>query len=236
MTAPTAVEVPDFASIPDNDDPFAVIYVVNDSRDDEGNIAAEKDILQASSDALHRLLNDTNEEVTKRLSEWTSGRIRKIVKRARGAAWNKLIPLDVPHFHAESNGAEVLVFAPMRISEQPKEIKRLQVTGLNSNDYSSNEFSTEQGYLLVAVNDSLNMSTGKVVAQVGHAVQLFLMYGNEVEIENWADNGWPLKVVRAENLSEDTATGIVVHDAGFTEVPSGSLTATANYRFKLEGK
>lgn len=231
----TSVEVPNFASIPDSDDPFAVFYVVNDSRDDEGNIAAEKNILQASSDALFKLLSSEDEAVVARVQEWTSGRIRKIVKRARTSAWNKVSALENTHFVGHYKGVEVLVFAPMRISEQPKELKKLQVTGLNSNDCSSMDVE-EGGHLLVQVNDSLNMSTGKVVAQVGHAVQLFLSFGDMDEVRSWGHSGCHLKVVRAENLNETTATGIIVHDAGFTEVPSGSLTATANYRFKTEGK
>lgn len=234
MTAHTAVEVPDFASIPDSDDPFAVIYVVNDSRDDSGNIAAEKDILQASSHALIQLLSSDDESVVEVVREWTAGRIRKIVKRARGAAWNKTEALESTHFVGEHNGVKVLVFAPMRLSEQPKEVKRLQVTGLDSNDYSSVEHAS--AHLLVKVNESLSMSTGKVVAQVGHAVQLFLMRGNTEQIKDWKGNGCRLRVIRAENLDETTTTGIVVHDAGFTEVPSGSLTATAEYRFTTEGK
>jgi peptidyl-tRNA hydrolase len=235
MTAHTAVEVPDFASIPDSDDPFAVIYVVNDSRDESGSIAAERDILQASSDALVQLLASDDEAVVAGVREWTAGRIRKIVKRARGSAWNKVETLDLPHFVGEHNGVKVLAFIPMRLSEQPKEVKRLQVTGLNSDDYTAVEYASE-AHLLVKVNDSLNMTTGKVVAQVGHAIQLFLMRGEVEQIMNWKDTGMKLRVVRSENLDETTATGIIVRDAGFTEVPSGSLTATAEYRFTMEGK
>lgn len=235
MMTETSIEVPDFASMPDDTDPFAVVYVVNDSRDDAGEIAAEKDILQASSDALFKLLSSTDEVISARVKEWTSGRIRKIVKRARTSAWNKVAALEFPHFVGEFNGTQVIVFAPMRISEQPKDLKKLQVTGLNSSDSSSMEIEKEN-HLLVQVNDSLNMSTGKVVAQVGHAIQLFLTFGNADEVQSWERSGCHLKVVRAENLNESTATGIIVHDAGFTEVPSGSLTATAEYRFTTEGK
>lgn len=229
-------EVPDFASMPEDIDPMAVIFVVNDSRDEEGNIASEKDILQASSDALYGLLSSEDEEVVRKVSEWTSGRIRKIVKRARGSAWTKLETLELPRFAGWYKGAEVIAFAPMRLSEQPKELKKLQVTGLNSNDSSSMEYKSSEAHLLVTVNENLEMSTGKVVAQVGHAIQLFLMYGNKAEVKAWTEGGLYLKVVRSEKLDETTTNGIVVHDAGFTEVPSGSLTATAEYRFAMEGK
>jgi peptidyl-tRNA hydrolase len=236
MTIDSVREVPDFASMPDDIDPMAVIYVVNDARDEAGAIASEKDILQASSDALYGLLSSEDEEVVSKVREWTSGRIRKIVKRARGAAWQKVERLDLPTSTGYYNGVEVIVFAPMRISEQPKELKKLQVTGLNSDDAEPMEFRANEAHLLVKVNQNLNMSTGKVVAQVGHAIQLFLMYGEASHIEAWTHSGLHLKVVRSENLAETATTGIVVHDAGFTEVPSGSLTATAEYRFAMEGK
>lgn len=230
----STVEVPDFASMRDDTDPFAVIFVVNDSRDEEGNIIApEKNILQASSNALIKLLDSDDEEVTARLKSWTSGRIRKIVKRAKASAWNKVV--ELPHFAGNYEGTQVIAFAPMRISEQPKELKKLQVTGLNS-ELTAPMPADGTAHLLVKVNASLGMSTGKLVAQVGHAVQLFLAYGEKDQILDWNSTGSRLRVIKAENLSETAISGIVVHDAGFTEVPSGSLTATAEYVFKTEGK
>lgn len=227
---------PDFLDPEEVADPFAVFYVVNDSRDEEGNIPAEKDILQASSDALVQMLSSDDENVKSLVIEWTNGRIRKLVKRGRGAAWTKASALDLPHFHGKHNSSEVIVFAPMRLSEQPKELKKLQVTGLNSTNTTTADDSGEP-HLLVQVNDNLNMSTGKTVAQVGHAVQLFLLYGNEAEKHDWLANGATLRVVKTKNLNNTTVAGIVVRDAGFTEVPSGSLTAVAEYKvLTMEGK
>ena len=230
----TRPEVPDFAALPDDADPFAVVFVVNDSRDDSGNIAAERDILQASSTALIQLLTSEDEAVVALVREWTAGRIRKIVKRARASAWDKAAVLEHPHTVAEHNGAKVLAFAPMRLSEQPKELKKLQVTGLNSSDTAPADYG-KRDHLEVSVNDSLNMSTGKVVAQVGHAVQLFMLYADPEQVKEWAVTGHLVKVVRAENISDDASAAIIVHDAGFTEVPSGSLTATADFK-NMEGK
>lgn len=231
----TKVEVPNYASMPEIPDPYALFYVVNDSRDEEGNIASEKDILQASTNALLQVLNSEDEQVIVLVKEWTSGPIRKIAKRARAAAWNKVLALDTTRFMGEHNGVQVIAFAPMRLSTQPRDLKKLQVTGLNSTDSSSADIENES-HLLVRVNETLNMSTGKVVAQVGHAVQLFLMYGKQEETAHWLENGSRLKVIRTENVLKSETTAIIVHDAGYTEVPSGSMTATAEYRFELEGK
>lgn len=226
---------PDFLDPEEVADPFAVFYVVNDSRDEEGNIPAEKEILQASSNALVQMLGSDDENVKALVIAWTNGRIRKLVKRGRGAAWTKAAALDLPHFHGKHNSSEVIVFAPMRMSEQPKELKKLQVTGLNSTDTTS-AAESEKPHLLVQVNDRLNMSTGKTVAQVGHAVQLFLLYGNKEETTDWLTSGASLRVVKTKNPTNTTVTGIVVRDAGFTEVPSGSLTAVAEYKvLTMEG-
>lgn len=229
------IPTPDFATRATDEMPFGAIFVVDGTKDEEGNIAAERDILQASTNALVQLLTSDNDIVKEAVEAWFAGRIRKIVKRASGAAWRKADALDLPHFVQEHNGARVMVFLPILIADQPKALKSLQVTGLNSADADPQTFENA-AYLEVIVNDTLEMSTGKVVAQVGHAVQLFLTYGNDMEVQDWIANDTLIQVVRSKNMDESAVTGIVVRDAGFTEVPSGSLTAYANYRFKkLEG-
>lgn len=220
---------PDYIAAIEDEDRFAAIFIVNDVRDEAtGAIAAEKDILQASTIALINMLTSEDEDVKSRVENWTSGRIGKIVKRARGAAWSKLENLTLPHFTAEHNGQKVMVFAPMRISEEPKEVRRLQVSGLISPDESPKEYNGES-HLLVKVNASLGMSTGKTVAQVGHAAQLFLMFADKEQVQHWRASGMKLVVEKAENLASEADAGIIVHDAGLTEIPSGSLTATAEY-------
>lgn len=220
---------PDYISVVEDMDRFAAIFVVNDIRDEStGAIAAEKDILQASTLALMAMLTSEDEEVQTRVKNWTNGRIGKIVKRARGAAWSKVTDLTLPHFVAEHNGQKVMVFAPMRISEEPKEVRRLQVSGLSSPDESPMEYA-EESYLLVKVNSALGMSTGKTVAQVGHAVQLFMMFADKEQVGHWRTSGAKVMVVKAENLAKEADAAIIVHDAGLTEIPSGSLTATAEY-------
>ena len=72
------------------------------------------------------------------------------------------------------------------------------------------------------------MTTGKAMAQVGHAVQLFLMFANEADVQDWLDLGRPTHIRYATTLPTG-ADVIAVHDAGFTEVKPDSLTVAARW-------
>lgn len=212
-------------------DPSAVFYVFHDVRNPkDDSLPPEKLILQASATALSQLLLSEDKDVQDSLKQWFEGRIRKIVKRAKGISWDKVAALDVPHFKANFEGVEVMVFAPMRVSQQPKELKKLQVSGLDSEDkFPANLGNRGHRCLNVTVDEKLGMTTGKLTAQVGHAVQLFMMYANESSVQRWLSHGSVIKVTRSTEMPDVELVDIVVHDAGLTEVPSGSLTATAKY-------
>jgi len=208
----------------DAEDPYALIFVINDSKDEEGNIASESDILQASSVALVELL--LNDKAQEGVQAWLEGRIRKIAKRARGAAWDKAADAEIFFTEATHGSATVRAYTPIPLSAQPPVLKKLQVTGLQSENTSTG-YADEKSFLEVHVDEKLGMSTGKLVAQVGHAVQLFMMYGEESAVHTWLDDGSSIIVVKMDDLSEDA--DVAVHDAGFTEVAAGSLTCTADF-------
>jgi peptidyl-tRNA hydrolase len=214
----------------DEENPYAMIFVVNDSKDENGQLPAESDILTAATNAFILLLASDNEEVVERVEAWVSGRIRKIVKRAKNAAWDKLDAVEVPSFISGSHEAQVKVFAPMRIHDQPSELRKLQVTGLQATDVEPAAV-VGKNFLEVFVDKKLNMSTGKLVAQVNHAVQLFLMSASDDRVDEWLMAGHFLRVIALEAMPEASEVDVVVHDAGFTEVPAGSLTATARLAY-----
>jgi len=221
-------EIPSWTN-QDDDDPYAMIFVVNDTKNELGELPAERDVLQASSLALTKILLDEDELTRVAVATWMSGRIRKIVKRARNSAWDKTANTAVPFVEAEYNSSKVRVFAPVRLSEQPAELKKLQVTGLQSEDLTERT-ELPDAYLAVSVPESLNMSTGKLVAQVGHAVQLFFMYANDAKVQAWVESGLAVTVKKVSKMPQEEEADAVVHDAGFTEVPAGSLTATAVFQ------
>jgi len=210
----------------DEEDPYALIFVINDTKDDAGNIADEADILQASTLALVDLLLSDSAQVG--VQAWLEGRIRKITKRARGAAWDKASDVEVFYTEKTFGRATVRAYTPLRLSEQPQALKKLQVSGLQSENISPKTDDAEN-YLHVYVDEKLDMSTGKLVAQVGHAVQLFLMYGDETKVLEWiSSNQMNIVVEKVKSFPEDEPD-VTVHDAGLTEVAAGSLTCVAYY-------
>jgi len=91
--------------------------------------------------------------------------------------------------------------------------------------------------MVCIVNQSLKMGKGKIAAQVGHgAVMATMKAGMEkpINLEQWFTTGQKkvcLKGRDAEHLLEleqqAKAAGVLttlVHDAGHTQIPSGSLT------------
>lgn len=105
------------------------------------------------------------------------------------------------------------------------------------------------------INKDLNMSAGKIAAQVGHAVvgymnQYFMLLGNEKWFRDnhneWLKNGVQKKIVlkateqeinkiieQIQNYNNNHGVtpimGVTVVDAGLTEVPAGSHTCFAIY-------
>lgn len=219
--------IPSYLST-DKDDPYALIFVVNDSKNDTGELPPEDHIVAAAMQALTGLLLSENEETRTRVSAWLAGRIRKIVKRAKNAAWDKTAQTDVPYYESSFNDAKVRVFAPIQLSQQPPALKKLQVTGLQATVKHTLVVAEEM--LIVNVDANLDMTTGKLIAQVGHAVQLFIMYADEEKVTAWFDAGQRVAVIPTDTMPSEDSVDIVVRDAGFTEVPAGSLTATALYR------
>lgn len=89
------------------------------------------------------------------------------------------------------------------------------------------------------VNDDLKMGKGKIAAQVGHAVSA--MYQHVLRgvpipgLHSWISGGQEKKIVlkasreQIDELIRDYPPPIVIHDAGHTQVPEGSLTVIAYY-------
>lgn len=130
--------------------------------------------------------------------EWLKGRIRKVTRRARASAWDNVVTLGgVKVVHAK---AEILVLPPHVMDSPPVEVKKLQVAGLELSKHIPQEFSGTTFFpeMIIALNPNVKMSTGKTLAQVGHAVQLLLMSSDQKTVEIWAAEGFPVKIVSWE--------------------------------------
>jgi peptidyl-tRNA hydrolase len=159
---------------------------------------------------------------------WTDGRIRKVVRRARGAEWRRAGAL--PGLTVTHRTAEVRVFPPVPLDGWPRDLAKLQVSGTDLDDP---ERPADPGAHepVLWLNPELEMTAGKAMAQVGHAAQLGLAALTPDAREAWQEAGYPLAVRTASkqkwaDLLGDGAVP-VVRDAGFTEVAPGTCTAAA---------
>ncbi|WP_163509305.1 peptidyl-tRNA hydrolase [Fodinicola acaciae] len=185
------------------------------------------DALTAAARAVIRLLADprANEEWHEEVSAWIGNRIRKVVRRARGAHWRAAE--DLPGVTVKVGSAEVRAFPPGLVTELPKELSRLQVSGIELEDEPREP--TEGPTLWLT--PEATMTTGKAMAQVGHAVMLLAAYAQPAWLTTWTEQDFPLNVRKATKrewvdlTADDDA--VAVRDAGFTEVEPGTITVLA---------
>src|ERR1700719_3946531 len=98
---------------------------------------ARTDALEGAARAVLGFLSDPR--VTEPDGEWAAAarawedaRIRKVVRRARGAAWERARAL--PGITVRQGTAEVRVYPPVPVDDWPAELARLQVSGTDFDD------------------------------------------------------------------------------------------------------
>ena len=192
---------------------------------------ARTDALEAAALAVLTLLTDPRAygdgEWAGAVTAWTDARIRKVVRRARGAEWRRAEALD--GITVSRGTAEVRVFPPVPLDGWPRDLARLQVAGTDLVDPQPLPL-PGPGLAALWLNPELEMTAGKAMAQVGHAAQLGLAALDPAAADTWRADGFPLAVRTARRarwaalLRRDLP---VVRDAGFTEVAPGTCTAVA---------
>ncbi|MFG2429338.1 peptidyl-tRNA hydrolase [Streptomyces sp. NPDC048590] len=194
-------------------------------------VTAARAVLTMLSDprALGDEESGTEGEWAAAVRAWQDARIRKVVRRARGAEWRKASTL--PGITVTGSHAEVRVFPPVPLDGWPKELAKLQVSGTDLDDPEPVAAPDPAGPVLW-MNPGVTMSAGKAMAQAGHGAQLAWWELSETERKAWREAGFPLSVATpdAARWAELSASGLpVVRDAGFTEVAPGSCTVVADH-------
>ncbi|MEU9048986.1 peptidyl-tRNA hydrolase [Streptomyces sp. NPDC048384] len=202
-------------------------------RIERGAPPARTDALETSARAVLVILDDERSvgdgEWAAAMRDWQDARIRKVVRRARGAEWRRAETL--PGITVTGKSAEVRVFPPVPLDGWPKELAKLQVSGTDLDDPEAPVDADPSGPVLW-LNPDLDMSAGKAMAQTGHAAQLAWWELSDEERAAWRDAGFPLAVRTAdpERWPELTTRGLpLVRDAGFTEIAPGSCTVVADH-------
>ncbi len=215
------------------DGPWALSLVVRVPRPGvDGGPPAHTDVLVAAARAVVALLTDprTTDPGTAlhaAVRRWRAGRIRKIARRARGARWERTAALA--HVEAAAGSAVVRAFAPHPRDAAPPELAALQVGGLELDDPEGwTPPSTTAPALTVRLAPGVAMSTGKAVAQVGHAAQLALEQLDARAVEAWLASGAGVRVLTGRPVLAPHQR-VHVRDGGHTEVAPGTLTASAGF-------
>ncbi|MEW2299627.1 aminoacyl-tRNA hydrolase [Streptomyces sp. NPDC006655] len=191
------------------------------------------DALETAARAVLTLLSDERAlgdgEWARAVRDWEDARIRKVVRRARGAEWRRAEAL--PGITLTGKSAEVRVFPPVPLDGWPRDLAKLQVSGTELEDPEP-PADADRSAPVLWLNPELEMSAGKTMAQAGHGAQLAWWALPEEERRAWRDSGLPLAVRTADPAEwrELTASGLpLVRDAGFTEIAPGSCTVVADH-------
>ncbi|GGZ26279.1 peptidyl-tRNA hydrolase [Streptomyces poonensis] len=194
---------------------------------------ARTDALETAARAVLVMLSDDRSlgdgEWARAMRDWQDARIRKVVRRARGAEWRRAEAL--PGITVTGKSAEVRVFPPVPLDGWPKELARLQVSGTELDDPEP-PVAADPSAPVLWLSPDVEMSAGKAMAQAGHGAQLAWWELGDEDRAAWRESGFPLAVRTAEpaRWRALTVSGLpVVRDAGFTEIAPGSCTVVADH-------
>ncbi len=220
------------AAIRDEGRQFALPLVI---RVERSAPPARTDALEGAARAVLRFLTDprvtaADGEWAAAARAWEDARIRKVVRRARGAAWERAGAL--PGITVALRSAEIRVYPPVPVDEWPADLARLQVSGTDLDDPRAPE-EPAAGTPVLWMNPELPMTAGKAMAQAGHGAQLAWWGLSPRSRSEWQDRDFDLavRVAGKRQWAELLASELpVVTDGGFTEVAPGSATVVADYK------
>ncbi len=159
---------------------------------------------------------------------WNGARIRKIVRRGRGAAWTRAQePAGVT---VAVDGTEVRAFVPGPLDEAPEPLAKLQIQSSDLDTPEQSDAIPSVGALMIAVTPGVEMSWGKLAAQCAHAGQRAWMTADPSIVTRWNEAGRPVHVFHPTPELWPTLTQnatVAIHDGGYTEIPAGTLTTLA---------
>ncbi|WP_417218416.1 peptidyl-tRNA hydrolase [Arthrobacter sp.] len=165
---------------------------------------------------------------------WAEGSFAKVVRRADAGTFAKVRAAHPDHALATSGAGQAIAFVPGPSGHVPKKIAKLQVSGTElprAGDAPRPGRAPESGPgLVVVLNDSLGMSTGKAAAQAAHALFAWVLEAAPARVDGWLRAGRPLSVRRLpaagfRRAVQGEGAGPLIHDAGRTEIAPGSATA-----------
>jgi len=211
------------------DDPYRMYLVTR-----RGAVEAlEVACALAGAAAVSCLRRFGEDEVWSEAVEAWRERPGKVALRARGGQWDAVLREEDFAYAGDLAGASVLALPPRRRSARSETLTKLQAMASELEPLPEVEElpeSKSDGGLVFVVNPSVEMSSGKTMAQVAHAATGAAATGR---VEAWVERGCPATVVRPktralfEQACKSERLISKVEDAGLTEVPPGTITVLA---------
>lgn len=206
----------------DNDD--AVMYIVV-SKHHQSSLAQ---LLSDGATAVCNVLAEYGSETAHRAAfdAWRAGIYRKVTLRANEKE------LEALSSFPSCKRGDVAVFPPVRRSDRPKALARLQTYNAEVEDLRAGFMAPAGDDAWIVVNPDVLMSVGKMLAQVGHAAMLAFEAKHDPTVaSDWRRHGFRCTVTFSggeewSDLARDNAAGIVT-DAGLTEIDRGTQTCLA---------
>ncbi|SEN98520.1 peptidyl-tRNA hydrolase [Cryobacterium luteum] len=167
---------------------------------------------------------------------WLDSSYTKTVRRVkRPIDLERVRALGLPNAEITLGDAVAIAFVPSDPAQNPREISRLQVSGL---DLAGDDTQLLQAGLFrpraatarIEINSDVTMSTGKTAAQAAHAVCSWLLTQDDQTRLDWArEPGISLSAVsfsrHPAEAGELEVPVTTIVDNGLTEIPAGTATA-----------
>lgn len=154
--------------------------------------------------------------------QWLAGRFTKSVRRGTTAQLEAMAPAALSVI--KRGEAVAYGFAPMPYDEYPTPLRKMQVQGT---ERPRADHWADQGNPSLLLNGDLGMSTGKAAAQAAHGLWIWWLAVDDSERQEWERSGRPFSVYERSGWLFHRSldfTGLIVKDAGLTEIAPGTPT------------
>lgn len=205
---------------------------------DKHALAAEVDVAETAARAVVHLLDDERSAPGgpwhAAMRRWVrGGRIRKVVRRADGKRWSdvqSLAGVTVEHDagRADAGVAAARAFPPAPVRPLPKALDKLQVGGTAL--VTGLESLVHDPVVRIQVSPHIQITSGKLVAQVAHAAQRAYDLMDAPTRDAWRVRGFAVRLEHPGAASwQRGGHQVSITDAGFTELDAPTETTRARW-------